>query len=60
MVCMTIIPALWRLRQGDHELEASLGYLARFCLKSKTTRKVIWFWLNVSPRFFRKRKNTEI
>jgi hypothetical protein len=29
----SIIPALKRLRKEDPELEASLNYIARFCLK---------------------------
>jgi hypothetical protein len=33
---MPIIPALGKLRQEDHELQASLGYLVRPCLKTKT------------------------
>jgi hypothetical protein len=32
---MAIIPALERLRQGVLEFKASLGYIARSCLKNK-------------------------
>jgi hypothetical protein len=32
---MPVIPALRRLKQKGHELETSLGYLARPCLKTK-------------------------
>jgi hypothetical protein len=33
------MPALRRLRQKDHELEANLGYTARPCLKTNTQTK---------------------
>jgi hypothetical protein len=36
--CTTIIPALGRLRQQYRELEASLGNIARPCLKKKTEK----------------------
>jgi hypothetical protein len=32
---MTVIPALRRLRQEDLKFKASLGYIARSCLKNK-------------------------
>jgi hypothetical protein len=31
-----VIPALGSLRQEKHEFKASLGYIARACLKTKT------------------------
>jgi hypothetical protein len=33
---MPVIPALGRSTEEDHELEASLGYEARPCLKKKS------------------------
>lgn len=38
MGLFTIILAVWRLRQEDYQLEASLGYTVR--LVSKTNKKV--------------------
>jgi hypothetical protein len=39
---MSVILELWRLGQEDHELEASLGYIVRLCLK-KTKR--LWLYV---------------
>jgi hypothetical protein len=33
--CMPVIPAFRRRRQEDPKLEASLGYVMRFCLQKK-------------------------
>jgi hypothetical protein len=35
----TVISALGRLRQENHKSEASLGYIAKPCLKKKKKRK---------------------
>jgi hypothetical protein len=39
-----IIPPLGRLRQEDQEFEASMGYIARHCLKKKKKKAGHW-WL---------------
>jgi hypothetical protein len=39
MVVHTCNPALGRLRQEDHRFEASLGFIARSCLKRKKKKK---------------------
>jgi hypothetical protein len=37
--CTPVIPAFGRLRQEDHEFKASLGHIARLCLKKKDKKK---------------------
>jgi hypothetical protein len=32
---MSVIPAFGTLRQDDQELQASLDYIARYCLQNK-------------------------
>jgi hypothetical protein len=40
-----VILAFRRLKQEDHELEAILGYVARFCLKNKQKKQNRVFFL---------------
>jgi hypothetical protein len=42
---MTIITAFRRLKQEDQEVEASLGYIARPCLKKKKSVFIELFYL---------------
>jgi hypothetical protein len=37
----TVIPALGRLSQEDHDFQASLDYIARHCLKREKKVKII-------------------
>jgi hypothetical protein len=37
--CTPVISTLWRLRQDDHEFEASWGYIVRPCLKKQNKQK---------------------
>jgi hypothetical protein len=39
---MPVILTLRRLRQEDHNLEASSGYIAKPCLKTKKIKTSIW------------------
>jgi hypothetical protein len=39
---MSVIPELWRLRQEDCKLEASLGYIARPCVKKESKWKKMY------------------
>jgi hypothetical protein len=36
---MLVVTAPGRLKQEDWELQASLGYIVRFCLKKKKKKK---------------------
>jgi hypothetical protein len=37
---MPVIPALRKMKQEDHEFEASLGYMVSFCLKQNKIRNI--------------------
>jgi hypothetical protein len=37
-----IILVLWRVKQKDYKLEASLGYLTRPCLKQHQKKKTVF------------------
>jgi hypothetical protein len=39
-----VIPPHWRLRKEDPEFEASLGYIARQCLKMREKKKNLNFF----------------
>lgn len=44
------IPALWKMIQEDHDLEAtqvSQGYVVRLCLTKNKTKHL---WIQVSPK----------
>jgi hypothetical protein len=38
------VPALGRLRHENHQLEGSMGYMARPCLKKKQNNNIINFF----------------
>jgi hypothetical protein len=48
MVVYTVIPALKGLRQGDNELEASLGYI----LTPASNKTKLLTWCSAVPIFF--------
>jgi hypothetical protein len=51
---MSVIPALRRLRQEGHNLEASLGYIERDPASNKTkTYRIIKFLKNMEIAFFK-------
>jgi hypothetical protein len=47
MWCLPVIPALGRLRQGDHEFQDGLGYTVRSYLKKK--KSWVWWYMSVIP-----------
>jgi hypothetical protein len=47
---MPVIPVFGRLRQEDHGLKASLGCIARPCLKNKMTKEKLSHISVVKPR----------
>jgi hypothetical protein len=38
VAALTLITALGKLKQEDHEFDASLGYIVRPCLKNKNKK----------------------
>jgi hypothetical protein len=42
IVAHLCIPSLRRVKQENHELKASLGYIVRPCLKKKKIRLEMW------------------
>jgi hypothetical protein len=41
MWCIPIIPALGKLRRGDHELKANMSFIVRPCLKKKKKFSIV-------------------